>query len=305
MISPQEHEGFFSQETGSFGWAQEAEANIERLCLSGSREPYTLLLEKSDQDYTAVIFAKDSSRQTRVETAIERSVYESWIAHASVRRLQCAERSARAHSFEQLHMFIEQLRCSTDLPVIVGLAGPSGGGKTTVGRLLADHYGPKARLLSLDDYYRGKTALKTLLGADHIPNWDDPISYDMAHFASDIQQLAQGNAIFAPRFNMPAGEPFDSRAHIAAPGTGDVVIAEGLYALHRDIQTLYSVTVFIDAPFATRLGRRIERDAGGRSTWSSQRNLRYCLEVAEPTFRQHGAPQRHAAQFYIETHTTT
>lgn len=272
--------------------------NSEWHRLPDSSSDYDLLVHADADTQRATMCLDRISSRVVVTTEISREAYDFWKAITWSADACDVESN---HSSLKLIDHVESIRAVSKRPVVVGVAGPSGGGKTTLGRLLHETFGTRALLLSLDDYYRGKTALRYMFGDNHVVNWDDPISYDIPRFARDLRRLSEGKPVSAIRYDMLTSEPLDDEQHIDGLETGDVVIAEGLYVLRGSLMNLYDITAFVDAPMPKRLGRRLERDTGSRSTWSAEKNLRYCLEVAEPSFLRYGSQQRHDAEYRIVT----
>ena len=142
-------------------------------------------------------------------------------------------------------------------PLIIGIAGGTGSGKTTVAQKIADAL-PDASVafLDMDGYYRDFS---------HLPmedrrkiNWDHPETFDLDLFASHLAQLARGESVQKP--------VYDFTQHVRSPRTeeiqaADVVVVDGilLFADER-IRDFLDVKVFVDADPDIRLVRRIQRD---------------------------------------------
>ena len=137
---------------------------------------------------------------------------------------------------------------------VIGIAGGTGSGKTTIAHALADHL--DAAIIRIDDYYRPFDHL-TFEEREKI-NFDSPESVDHVLLQEHLTLLCGGQAIEKPHY--------DFTRHTRAV-FGDVVtpklviIVEGLFALHWDeLNDFYHTTVFVDTPTAIRFERRLKRD---------------------------------------------
>lgn len=157
-----------------------------------------------------------------------------------------------------------------DKLLIVTISGPSGSGKTTVVQKLTAALDKLVALLHTDDYYIGKTRMKTEMPDGESLNFDHPASLDLAHLAHDIASLRGGNAVESPIYDMATSEP-TSRVRIVNPA--QVIIIEGIAANLDEIRILSDISVCVTAPVEVRLQRCILRDA--------TRNLRTESEVRE------------------------
>ena len=99
---------------------------------------------------------------------------------------------------------------------------------------------------------------------------------------------------------MATSNPTDE-IEVIDPTKTPVIFVEGIHALDPQLGGLYDLTIFAEAPLATRVGRRLERDLVEGRTFSPEDNLRYLLEVAEPTYRPHADSQKAAAEVVFNT----
>ncbi len=198
---------------------------------------------------------------------------------------------------------IEELRerqAAQANPMVIGIAGGSGSGKTTLARKLREE--TNGMLISTDDYYRGKTYMRRAFGYTFEEiNWDHPEAWSLRFIGQQLGELASGQTVEKPRYSMVDCDPQGITEHIKAL-PGNPIIVEGLYTLHPDMVDALDVKLFVDAPVATRVARRVQRDLGTRETsWPIESNFRYCMEVAEPTYAKHGQSQKKSADMVIYT----
>lgn len=145
--------------------------------------------------------------------------------------------------------------------LIVGVVGGSASGKgTVVGRLLA-HYGDRAAVLRMDDYYRPIAEVPT--DEEGEANFDDPAALDLERLAHDLDRLKAGHDLHinSYTFNQPGVVP--TPLHIqAAP----VVFLDGLFMLHDEgVRERLDLSILIHATPETRFERRLARDQAERS----------------------------------------
>lgn len=142
--------------------------------------------------------------------------------------------------------------------LVVGIAGPSCAGKTELARWLAARLA--APVLNLDHYY---------IDLAHLPleerartNFDEPAAVDRDAIIHDVAALRRGEPVVAPLY--------DFAAHARARGgerivPGGLVVVEGLFALYwPELRQHFFVKLFVDAPDALCLARRLKRDVRER-----------------------------------------
>ncbi|MFI5311578.1 MAG: uridine kinase [Gemmatimonadales bacterium] len=146
-------------------------------------------------------------------------------------------------------------------PLIIGIAGGSGSGKSTVARKIAESLTPASvAFIDMDAYYRNHTEL-TLDERRHL-NWDHPDAFDLDLLASQLDALARGEAIEKPVYDF-VSHLRDERAVSVPPA--DVVVLDGiLLFVDARIRERCDVKVFVDTDADVRLVRRIQRDVRKR-----------------------------------------
>jgi len=147
-------------------------------------------------------------------------------------------------------------------PLIIGLAGGSGSGKTTVARRVADALeNASVAFIDMDAYYRNFTDLSAE-ERKHV-NWDHPDAFDFDLFASQMAALAAGRTIEKPVYDFIAHLRGDVTERIEP---ADVIVIDGiLIFVDRRLRELCDVKVYVDADADIRLIRRIERDLVARA----------------------------------------
>jgi uridine kinase len=180
-------------------------------------------------------------------------------------------------------------------PLIIGIAGGTGSGKTTVARKIAEAL-PESSVafLDMDGYYRN---------FDHLPldarrriNWDHPEAFDLDLFASQLEQLARGEPIEKP--------VYDFAMHLRSPRTeritpADVVVVDGiLLFVDERVRAQFDVKVFVDADADIRLVRRIQRDMSERQR-PLEDILQQYLTTVRPMHEQFVEPGKRYADIIL------
>ena len=115
--------------------------------------------------------------------------------------------------------------------VLLGIAGPPGGGKSTLARAVAGALGDRARLVGMDGFHLAQAELVRLGRADRKGALD---TFDGAGYVALLRRLraADEDVVYAPEFRREIEEPIN--AAIAVPRDVPLVVTEGNYLLVDD-----------------------------------------------------------------------
>lgn len=142
-------------------------------------------------------------------------------------------------------------------PLIIGLTGVSGSGKTTFIKKLEKEFSEdQLCVISQDNYY--KDLKDQEIDQKGVTNFDLPQSMDHHAFANDIKQLIQGQTVTRKEYtyNNPDIVPKDL---VFKPCP--IILLEGIFVFHyKEISELLDLTVFLNTRESIALGRRIRRD---------------------------------------------
>ncbi|MFV0291334.1 MAG: uridine kinase, partial [Mangrovibacterium sp.] len=152
--------------------------------------------------------------------------------------------------------------------IIIGIAGGTGSGKTTVVRKIAESFSKEeVTVLSQDSYYKDSGHLsieeRKLLNFDH----PDAIEFELLH--EHIKQLKSGLSIEEPQYSYLTCTRSNE---IKIVESKSVIIVEGIMMLYdKSIRDLLDIKVFVDCEPDIRLSRVIRRDVieRGRNTEES------------------------------------
>ena len=146
-------------------------------------------------------------------------------------------------------------------PLIIGVAGGSGSGKSTVARNVAAALGEASvAFLDMDAYYLDHAHLS--LEQRKAVNWDHPNAFDWDLLVQQVTELTEGRAIAKPVYDFHAHARSDTVVQIPP---ADVIVLDGiLLFVDARVRGLCDVKVFVDADADIRLIRRIRRDMAKR-----------------------------------------
>jgi uridine kinase len=148
-----------------------------------------------------------------------------------------------------------------NIPLVIGIAGGTGSGKTTVAKALSDIAGTQAIIVPQDAYYRAQHDLP--LEIRSLTNYDEPSAFDTELLVEHLDALIAGHTIARPVYDFSR----DNRAEATIPlSPAPVIIIEGILVLHESVlRERMSLKVFVDAPPDERFIRRLERDVRERA----------------------------------------
>ena len=144
--------------------------------------------------------------------------------------------------------------------LFIGIAGGSGGGKTTLAEHLAEYFGDRLVLLRHDDYYKSQSALT--LEERAMLNYDHPDAFDTELLVSHLDELRAGNDISCPIYNYSL---HDRDTNVRTVKAKEVIVLEGILIFeNREILDRLDIKIFVDTDADIRIIRRIKRDVTER-----------------------------------------
>jgi len=180
-------------------------------------------------------------------------------------------------------------------PLIIGIAGGTGSGKSTVARRIAEALTPASvAFIDMDAYYRNFVHL-TLDERKQV-NWDHPDAFDLDLLVTHLDQLAQRQAIEKPVYDFVAHLRADASVPVAA---ADVIVIDGiLLFVDERVRDRCDVKVFVDTDADERLVRRIRRDTKVRGR-PLEGILDQYLTTVQPMHLQFVEPSKRYADLII------
>jgi len=174
-------------------------------------------------------------------------------------------------------------------PLVIGIAGGTGSGKSTVAKVIIDRVGANhIALLPHDAYYKDLANLE--LPQRVLINFDHPDSLETSLLIDHIKLLKNLQPIELPVYDFKTHTRTNITAHIDPQ---PVILVEGILILaEQGLRELFDVKIFVDTDPDIRFIRRLERDIAERGRTSSSVIQQYMstvrpmhLEFVEPSKR--------------------
>ena len=180
-------------------------------------------------------------------------------------------------------------------PFVIGVAGGSGSGKSTVTRQVLASVGPDmATVLYQDDYYLDQTEMSP--EERRKTNYDHPDAFDWPLMMQHLQALRRGEAVEMPTY--------DFTAHNRASKTitlqpAPVIVVEGLFALYdAELRKMMSLKVFVDTAPDVRFIRRLQRDMAERGR-TAESVINQYMDTVRPMHKQFIEPTKRRADVIL------
>lgn len=178
---------------------------------------------------------------------------------------------------------------------IIGIAGGTGSGKTTVVKKIVEALPPHyVAVVPLDSYYNDTTEMTE--EERHAINFDHPDAFDWKLLIKQVNELRKGNAIEQPTYSYFKCNRLPETIHVEPK---PVIIIEGIMTLlNKKLRDMMDLKIFVDADSDERLIRNIQRDIVERGRDVKMVVDRY-LEVLKPMHEQFIEPTKRYADVII------
>lgn len=147
------------------------------------------------------------------------------------------------------------------VPIVIGIAGGTGSGKTTVANVILDAVGRhRIAYLPHDAYYRDLSDLPPVQKAEI--NFDHPNSLETELMSDHVKELKAGNAVNIPVYDFSTHSRTNKTIHVAPQR---VIIVEGILIFaEKKLRELFDMKLFVDTDPDIRFIRRLQRDIAER-----------------------------------------
>ena len=178
--------------------------------------------------------------------------------------------------------------------LVIGIAGGTGSGKTTLMKNIMEKFGEVVTVLSHDNYYHRH---------DEMPfeercqlNYDEPAALETDLMARQLDALRHGEAIDCPVYDFAAHNRSNETMHIEPR---QVIIVEGILIFENEaLRNLMDIRIFVDTDADIRLCRRIKRDVNKRGR-SLESVLKQYQETVKPMHEKYVEPSRKYANLVV------
>ncbi len=178
--------------------------------------------------------------------------------------------------------------------LMVGIAGGSASGKTTVVNKIKEFFGDNITVIGHDNYYKAHDEM-TYEERTHL-NYDHPSAFDTERMIEDVKKLKAGQTVEIPVYDYSAHNRSAQTQRVVPQR---VVVLEGILLLYdARLRELMDVKIFVDAPADERLVRRIKRDMAERDR-SLQSVLAQYQDTVRPMHEQFVEPTKAYADVII------
>jgi len=178
---------------------------------------------------------------------------------------------------------------------IIGIAGGTGSGKTTVVRKIVEALPPRCvAVVPLDSYYNDTSDMTP--EERKLINFDHPDAFDWRLLHKQIAMLKRGEAIEQPTYSYILSNRLPDTIHVEPK---PVIIIEGIMSLiNKRLRDMMDLKIFVDTDPDERLIRNIQRDTIDRGRTVSMVVDRY-LSVLKPMHEQFIEPTKRFADLII------
>ena len=178
--------------------------------------------------------------------------------------------------------------------MVIGIAGGSGSGKTTITRQIMNRFGDDVSILLHDNYYKAHNELtyeeRTKLNFDH------PDAFDTEMMVRHLRALKRGESIRCPVYDFTIHNRTEQMITIQP---AKVVLVEGILIFHsEEMAELMDIKVYIDTDSDVRVLRRLVRDVRERGR-SLESVVSQYLNTVKPMHEEYVEPSKKRADIII------
>ena len=178
--------------------------------------------------------------------------------------------------------------------IVIGVAGGTGSGKTTLVKALVNRFGDNISVLSHDNYYKRHDEM-SYEERTHL-NYDCPDAFDTDMMIEHLRLLKQGVAIDCPTYDFTVHNRAEGILHIEPE---KVIVVEGIL-IFQDLELCreMDIKIFVDTDADVRLCRRIRRDVRKRGRTIESVIDQY-LTTVKPMHEQFVEPSKKNADLIV------
>ncbi|MDP2271029.1 MAG: uridine kinase [Archangium sp.] len=141
-------------------------------------------------------------------------------------------------------------------PLVLGIAGGTASGKTTVARKIHEAFASRVAFIDQDSYYRPLDHLS--LEERREVNFDHPDAFDSELLVAHVKALKAGKSVEKPVYDFVKST---RQASTLSVNSADLILIEGILVLHMDaLRTEMDVRIFVETEDDVRIIRRLTRD---------------------------------------------
>jgi uridine kinase len=180
-------------------------------------------------------------------------------------------------------------------PILIGIAGGTGSGKSTVAREIFSKFPDNCiAMIEQDSYYKDQSHLSS---EDRTKtNYDHPEAFDTALLVSHLKSLLEGETVEKPMYDF---EIHNRKKDTVRVQPRDIIIVEGILILQeKELRELLDIKIYVDTDADVRIIRRMVRDINERGRTVDSVINQY-LNVVRPMHMQFIEPTKRYADLII------
>ncbi len=178
--------------------------------------------------------------------------------------------------------------------MVIGIAGGTGSGKTTITRRLIERFGGDVSVIHHDNYYKAHHDMPYEERA--LLNYDHPDSFDTDMLIEHLKLLKEGKSIQCPVYDYAIHDRTDQTVTIRPTR---VIIVEGILIYeNRELCDQMDIKIFVDADADVRILRRIVRDVRDRGR-SLESVINQYLSTVKPMHEAFVEPSKRRADVIV------
>ena len=180
--------------------------------------------------------------------------------------------------------------------MVIGIAGGTGSGKTTLTETLKDRFGPDISVLYHDNYYKSHSDMPYEERSKL--NYDHPDAFDTGLLVRDLRTLCQGESIQCPTYDYTIHDRSTVTVEVKP---ARVIVVEGILIFeNRALRELMDIKIFVDTDADVRILRRMLRDVKERGRTLDSVVEQY-LNTVKPMHEAFVEPSKKYADIIVPT----